>query len=665
MQMRRLSLSIALLLFAVAARHRALPPPSARPAPVDIFSAARPWDIESTHLSLDLTVDFTAQILRGSVIHTVSNHTATSKFVVDTNGLDIDAVTADGRTTTWSLGTATPPSTGTPLVIDIQPQTTTVRIDYRTRSTAGALRWMTAKQTRAGLMPAMWSSSEPDLARTWIPLQDTPSVRVTYDAIVHVPEGEMALMSAANNPTSTNAGGTYMFSMPHAIPSYLIALTVARYEFRSLGERTGVYAEPNLIDDTAYEMQFLPDMFSAAQRVIGEYPFERYDLVFPPKFGGGMENPELNFIGQDVINGNRGAIYPNGIIAHELSHSWFGDLLTCATWSDLWQNEGFATYFEKRIEEEMAASEQAEAGLYSDRQALEQYLSSRPPARLQVLHRTFVGTDRPSFTIIWYQKGEMFLKMLEDTMGRSSFDAFIARYLQLNAYHWVDDVAFSTLLRGMLFEDPDLESRLQIDNWLYNGGLPSNVTAPTSSRMWDRIRVQSDAFHAGRNASQLDRSGWTQLHLQIFLQLVNDTLPARMPELDAAFGFSNMNTPPLLWLVAVAKRLNAADRTLLDRYLARGSSSSLPVWNALSQTAAGLAYAVPLFNQVRDSYDPNSQRSIAQMLHLTSAVAGLNRREARTAITMKMTNTVNCAIAKGGSACVGASALSAGTFWNA
>ena len=155
----------------------------------------------------------------------------------------------------------------------------------------------------------------------------------------------MALMSAVNNPTATRSDGVYTFSMPHPIPAYLIALTVAKYEFRPLGDRTGVYAEPNLIDDTAEEMRFLPDMLPAAERVMGPYPFERYDLVFPPKFSGGMENPELNFISQDVITGNHPAVVPpHGIIAHELSHSWFGDRMTCAEWNDLWLNEGFASW---------------------------------------------------------------------------------------------------------------------------------------------------------------------------------------------------------------------------------------------------------------------------------------------------------------------------------
>jgi hypothetical protein len=192
----------------------------------------------------------------------------------------------------------------------------------------------------------------------------------------------------------------------------------------------------------------------------------------------------------------------------------------------------------------------------------------------------------------------MFLKTMEDTMGRASFDAFIARYFQLSAFHWVDDITFHTLLHQMLFGMPDLESQLQIDTWLYQPGVPSNDTAPTSSRMWDRVRVQSDAFRAGRNASQLDRSGWTALNEEnIFLQLIQDIMTPRMAELDATFGFSSRNTPPFLWLIAAAKRLNAADKTMLNRYLARHARRRWR-YGTSSSTSAGRAYGVALFNQI-------------------------------------------------------------------
>jgi leukotriene-A4 hydrolase len=605
---RRILLIVAVVVCFVAARHRAVAPPAREPI-ADVFSASNPRSVEATHLSLDLSVDFDAQVLRGSVTHTLLNHTGAHQFIVDTNGLDIDAVTADGAAATWSYGAVA--ANGTPVIVDIDPRTTSVRIDYRTHPNALGLHWLTARQTRAGTMPAMWSENEPDMARSWIPLQDTPSARVTYDATIHAPAGELALMSAANNPAAANATGLYAFSMPHPIPAYLIALTVARYEFRPLGDRAGVYAEPNLIDDTVYEMQFLPEMLAAAERVIGLYPFERYDLVFPPKYVGGMENPELNFIGQDAITGNHpAALVPSGLIAHELSHSWFGDLMTCAQWNDLWLNEGFATYFTKRIEEAMGAADEAEFELATDRSALDQYLGSRPPDRLTVLHRTFSGSERPSFTIIWYQKGEMFLQTLEQRMGRSAFDAFIARYEQLHPFRWVDDVEFRRSLQAD-------EAALQIDDWLYGSGLPSNVAPPPSSALANRVTAQANAFIAGTKASSLDTAGWTDPERTYFLQLIQSVMVPRMAELDAVFHFSQLNTPPLLWLVAAAKSLDSASRTLLDRYLARGTPGSLPIWNTLSQSAAGRSYAVPLFTRVRDVYDVATQKTIASYLHVS------------------------------------------------
>lgn len=179
MKSPRLLLIAAVLLSSVAARHRAVVTPPERQPLADVFSASNPRDVESTHLALDLTVDFDAQVLRGSVTHTLLHHDAARQFIVDTNGLDVDGVTADGNAATWSFGT--PAANGTPMIIDIAPTTQTVRIDYRTHSDAAGLHWLTAQQTRAGTMPAMWSENEPDMARTWIPLQDTPSTRTTYD----------------------------------------------------------------------------------------------------------------------------------------------------------------------------------------------------------------------------------------------------------------------------------------------------------------------------------------------------------------------------------------------------------------------------------------------------------------------------------------------------
>lgn len=608
MRSRRLLLLVVVLLSFTGAKRRAIVLPERQPIP-DVFSVANVRSVSSTHLSLDLTVDFNAQVLRGSVTHTIENHTGTNKFIVDINNLIIDGVTANGKNTNWMYGE--PVKNGSPLIIDIDPKTTTVRIDYHTVGSSNGVHWLQAAETRSKALPALWTESEPDLARSWIPLQDTPSNRITYDATIHAGAGEMAIMSAANNPTSTKSDGVYTFTMPHSIPSYLMALTVGKYEFRDLGNRTGVYAEPILIDDSAYELKFVPDMLSAAERLLGPYPFERYDLVLPPKYPGGMENPEANFIAQDFVTGNHPAIVQVGtLIAHEMAHTWFGDLLTCAQWNDLWLNEGFANYWAPRIDEEMGATDIAGYVLAGDRGALDDYIKLNLPARVTVLHRTFVGSERPSFTVIYYQKGEFFLKTLETLMGRTAFDAFIARYVDAHRFHWVDEVSF----RDTLLSDPAYSAGLLVDDWIYGSGLPRNIAPTPPSTLVANVAVQADAFRAGTKASSLDTTGWTDLYWSIFLSDIQDIFVSRRSELDAAFGFSKMNTPPNWWLIAAARSLDATSKTLLDRYLTIGKPDSINVWYTLSQTSAGRAYATPLYNNVRVAYDATSRSIISGYL---------------------------------------------------
>lgn len=471
MSPRRLLLIAAVVVSFVAAHPR----PSAGPPrlPIaDVFSSSNPRQVETRHLSLDLTVDFTTNTLRGSATHTIVNHTGARQFIVDTSALDVDAVSVDGAPATWTFGT--PTGYGTPLLIDIDPQASSVRIDYRTRASSPGLRWVPQVQTRDALMPQLWSLSEPDFARSWIPLQDTPSTRLTYDATIHVPAGELALMSASDNPIVTNDSGVYTFTMPHAIAPYLIALAVGDFRYHAFDYRTGVYAEPSILDETVYETSYLPSMLAAAERLLGPYPFERYDLVFPANFNGGMENPEINFLTpKTIINTHPSPVTPANLIAHEMSHSWFGDTLTCGDWNDLWLNEAFASYYANRVVEEMGFKSLADAMVVTDRKVIDFYLSTPPDPRLTVLHRTFVAGDQPLFNATPYYKGEMFLKTLETRMGRAAFDAFIARYERTYRDHWVDDVDFTSTLNG--------GADLQVDAWIYQPGMPSNVWTPPAN----------------------------------------------------------------------------------------------------------------------------------------------------------------------------------------
>jgi len=616
---RRALLLVLILLTFVGARRRPVNPPFQEDPPQDVFSAANP-EVHTEHLTLDLTIDFNAKRIRGSATHRIANPNGLRSFILDARDLDITSVTIDGARATWRAAAASP--IGQPITIDIQPDTREVRIDYSSRPTASALTWLTAKQTKGRVLPFVWAQGEPDHTRSWIPVQDSPGIRMTWEATVRVPAGMMAVMSAPN-ATEVSPSGTYTFSQRHSVPAYLIVIAAGRLAFRSLDARTGIYAEPELIDDAVYENQFIPSMLAAAERLLGPYPWDRYDLLFPPQYGGGMENPNLNFIAPDAISGNHPVpVPPSGLIAHEMSHSWTGDLVTCATWRDLWLNEGFATYLEKRVMEEMAGAQRVEFGYFIDRQAIGDYFRFNPVPRLTVLHRDFIGNERPSFTTIPYQKGEMFLKTLEDRLGRTAFDAAIRRYLQNNAYSWADERRFLAALQQALISLPaDEVEALDLQEWVYGPGLPSNVTAGTQSVTWDRISGQAAAFRNGMNASQVDRTSWTTLEMNYFLSMISDILPSRLAEVDTAFGFSQMNTPPTGFLQAIAKSLDPARLPLLESYLMRGSNNSLGIWSQLGQTIRGRQFAGPIWGRARDFYGPSSQAFIDSVFQFAPELA--------------------------------------------
>lgn len=618
-----LALLLAAPLFAERAHVAPHPPfsPIEAAPPADVFSAADLTQVRTAHVSLDLEVDFDRYLIRGSATETIVNLTGTRTFVVDTRDLDIESVTIDGKPTTWSLGASS--LIGRPLTIAIEPSTYSVRILYATKSNpkSGTLNWLAAATTLGGVSPFLYTFGEPDLTRGWIPIQDTPGVRVTYAARVRVPPGLLAVMSA-KNPTETSADGIYDFMMTKPIPPYLIALAVGRMEFHDLGNRTGFYAEPEIVPDAVHDMQYLPEMFDAAQRLLGPYPFDRYDVVLmPPAFrAGGMENPQANFI--HVLNcapGNHDPVTPSLVVAHELAHSWVGDLVTCATWNDTWLNEGFATYFQDRILDEMGLAERAQLGYYFDRQGYEDYVAQTvksPDA--QKMHRSFKKGDTPSvFNTAAYAKGGLFLKMIEDTAGRQAFDGFIREWLTRFRFHWADDRAVLATLRDTI-EGAD---SLQLDTWIYGSGMPSNVTAPRSAAIWDRMTAAATAFASGKSLASLGAKSWTPTERDIFLRTATSYLSAHMADLEATFGMTSMNTPSIHWELAVATSLWAPALPSFERFLMRGGGNVVAVYQTLAKTPAGRTYALDVYKRARPYYDWNTQANVDAVLSYVAATS--------------------------------------------
>ncbi|MGH9361488.1 MAG: M1 family aminopeptidase/hydrolase, partial [Thermoanaerobaculia bacterium] len=352
-------LSFAALLCACAgAPSPAAPPAPSTPAAVDDpHSYARPQEVAVEHLALELDVDFAQRRLVGRASLRLRNRTGATQLHLDTRDLDIRRVVLDGGAEArFTLGDPQP-FLGRELTVEIAPATRVVHIDYATSTEAAALQWLEPRQT-SGEHPFLFTQSQAILARTWVPCQDSPGVRMTYEATVRVPRELMAVMSA-ENPTAKTADGVYRFRMPQAVPSYLLALAVGDLAFRPLDRRSGVYAEPQVVERAAWELADTPKMISAAEKLYGPYRWGRYDVVvLPPSFPfGGMENPRLTFATPTILAGDRSLV---SLVAHELAHSWSGNLVTNATWNDFWLNEGFTTYFEHRITEKLYGREYSE-----------------------------------------------------------------------------------------------------------------------------------------------------------------------------------------------------------------------------------------------------------------------------------------------------------------
>ncbi|HET6267797.1 MAG TPA: M1 family aminopeptidase/hydrolase, partial [Acidobacteriota bacterium] len=474
----------------------------------DPHTFARPEEAVVRHLDLDLLVDFDKKVLAGKAALTIENKSGGTKLYLDDNGLVIDRVTLGQpeKATTFSIGEKVE-FLGQPLIVDIRPDTKLVTVYYRTGPQATALQWLDAAQTAGGKLPFLFSQSQSIFARTWIPCQDSPAIRSTYDAVLKVPPAMMAVMSASNM-TQKSPDGIYHFHMPQPIPSYLMAIAVGDIAFRSTGPRTGVYADPTIIEKAAWEFADTEKMMQTAEKLYGPYRWERYDLmVLPPSFPfGGMENPRLTFITQSVIVGDRSLV---SLIAHELAHSWSGNLVTNATWNDFWLNEGFTEYATHRIMAELYGRELDEMLSVLNREELEEELHQQKP-RDTYLHLDLAGRDADDATTrIAYEKGQFFLRTIEAAVGRPKFDAFLRGYFDHFAFQSLTTDQFIEYLRKNLLKcDPSLESAIRIDEWVDGPGIPDNIVRVHSARL-DAVQQQERDWASGKPAAQLKTKEWT------------------------------------------------------------------------------------------------------------------------------------------------------------
>jgi len=587
---------------------------------VDHHTFANVDDVVVTHIDLDLTVNFDESIISGSAILELNNLTGSDELVLDTRDLTIERVTLDGgdEEALFTLGDYIE-YLGQPLTISITPETERVTVYYQTSPDAEALQWLEPEQTAGGEHPFLFTQSQAILARTWIPCQDTPGRRITYNARVQVPEGLMAVMSAENQQ-ERSADGVYEFRMPQTIPSYLFALSAGDFDFMPISDRVGVYAEPEIIEDAAWEFAETDDMLAESEEMYGAYRWGRYDImVLPPSFPfGGMENARLTFVTPTIIAGDRSLL---SLIAHELAHSWAGNLVTMATWNDFWINEGFTSYMTNRIMEAVYGRDYVEMLWHLDYQDLvatiEEMGEDNPDTRL---HLDLRGRDPDDgMTSIAYIKGAFFLKMLETTLGREIFDDFLQQYFNTFAFQTMTAEQFMTYFEDTVLEQhPEVENQLRLDEWVYGTGLPDNCPVVYSDEFTE-VENQIEEWIAGTDAADLAVDDWTTQHwLHFLMNLPAELSYDQMVQLDNTFEFTETENSEILnaWLLhAIEHQYEEAYPALEEFLISQGRRKFLmPLYSKLAETPEGMEMAREIYREARPTYHPISYNSIDEVL---------------------------------------------------
>ena len=559
-----------------------------------------------THLALGLAVDFERRTLVGAATWHLAEPGAAA-LVLDVRGLHIEAVLLDDAPTeaAYTLG-PTDPILGQALRIALQPTTRHVTVRYRTAPHAAALQWLRPEQT-AGRHPFLFTQSQAILARTWLPCQDSPGIRFTYEATVQVPAGLRALMSA-DNPPPPNPSGHYCFRQTRPIPAYLLALAVGELAFAPLSARTGVYAEPVTLPRATAEFADLEQMVCAAEQLYGPYQWGRYDLlVLPPSFPfGGMENPCLTFVTPTILAGDRSL---TSLVAHELAHSWSGNLVTNANWNSFWLNEGFTVYFERRIMEHLYGRPYADMLHVLGRAELRRTLAELGPASPDThLRLDLAGRDPDEgLTEIAYEKGCALLLTLEELVGRPRLDAFVKEYFARFRFQAVDTDAFTGCLRTELLDAvPGLEARLLLAAWLDGPGLPANAP-PVFAARFAAVDGALSQLAAGAAPAALSAAAWSSHEWVYFLHGLPTALSADdLARLDAAFRFTASGNAEILvaWFAHTVRAGYPAADAALERFLLHVGRRKflVPLYRALRAAPGGYERARALYARARPNY---------------------------------------------------------------
>lgn len=521
----------------------------------------------------------------------------------------------DWITTSYEIG-PDDPVMGSRFAIELPETADKVRITYATSPDAEGIQWLSPEQTAGKEHPFLFTQFQPLYARTMVPLQDTPAVRITYDAHLTTPPELIAVMSARQDE-SGERDGDYSFRMSQPIPSYLLALAIGDIEFKAINNHIGVYAEDYILDASAAEFEDTPQMEEAIEEFYGPYRWGRYDLiVLPPSFPfGGMENPRLSFMTPTLIAGDKSL---TNVVAHELAHSWSGNLVTNSNWRDAWLNEGFTSYVENRTMEALYGPERAvmERSLAKQDLMRDVEEAERPELTALKMPADLAHPD-DAFSEVSYAGGMFFLKFLEKRYGRETFDEFLRSYFDKFAFQSITTEDFLVYFEDHLWADhPEVVTKAEIDAWVYQPGFPDTIENPRVEA-FDKVENQLNAWLGGGDVDGLETSGWTTHEWLHFISALPEEISSeQMSALDGRFNLStsqNAEIASAWYLKAIPAGYEPAFEPL-DAFLMRVGRGKFiyRLYQSLVDNGRG-EWAMSVYERARPGYHPIAQRRIDEI----------------------------------------------------
>ncbi|KAJ3272315.1 Leukotriene A-4 hydrolase [Terramyces sp. JEL0728] len=476
--------------------------------PVDPNSFANTDKVITTHTHLTWVADFGGKVFKGSAKHTFKASSNGDKVVLDTRFLIVKLATRDGNSLKFELA-KDDEKFGTALTIStdyIAGQVFDIVIDYETTDKCTATQWLSPAQTVGKVHPYMFSQCQAIHARSLLPCQDTPSVKITYSSQITVPKPLTALMSAVRTSfdESTN---TFHYKQATSIPSYLIAIAIGNLKGIKVGPRSTVWSEPEVVEAAAWEFEDTETFIKIGEDLLTPYCWGIYDLlVLPSSFPyGGMENPCLTFVTPTLLAGDRSLV---DVVAHEIAHSWMGNLVTTQNWEHFWLNEGFTVFIERkiagRLHGEPSRHFHSIIGYKHLQESVDHFEEIKCP-QYSCLCPRLQGEDPDDvFSSVPYEKGYSLLFYLERILGGPSvFEPYVKAHVEQFAHKSITTNDFKVFLYKFFESKKHILNNVDWESWFHKPGMPivdNNFDTSLAkdckdlAKRWDEARDKSVVF---------------------------------------------------------------------------------------------------------------------------------------------------------------------------